>query len=340
MNMRKLPLLMAFCLALPLSACQNQAKETTADYIGIDAAKTAALEAADIPAADADFSAAGLDNRNGTFFYQVCFSADGTEYEYAIDAFTGVVIEEIIDRNTADAGISGETEDMANSGNTNKTEDIANAGNTDKTEGTAGAESSDKTENTADTENTAQTENTADTGDTAGIPNAPEVPSQPPASAPSSPAILDQDTALSTALTHAGIAKEAARKTEVKRDYEDDTAIYKIEFRTDKREKYEYKINASTGAIISYDYEQDSDYLAPTDTSSVMLSEVQVREIVQKRVPGAPAENIFLHLDEDDGRMEYEGTLLYENMEYEFKVDAYSGSVTEWEAESTGRSRG
>lgn len=287
MNMRKLPLLMAFCLALPLSACQNQAKETTADYIGIDAAKTAALEAADIPSADADFSAAGLDNRNGTFFYQVCFSADGTEYEYAIDAFTGVVIEEIIDRNTADAGISGETEDMANSGNTNKTEDIANAGNTDKTDDTA--------------------------------------------------AILDQDTALNTALTHAGIAKEAARKTEVKRDYEDDTAIYKIEFRTDKREKYEYKINASTGAIISYDYEQDSDYLAPTDTSSVMLSEAQVREIVQKRVPGAPAENIFLHLDEDDGRMEYEGTLLYENMEYEFKVDAYSGSVTEWEAESTGR---
>ena len=287
MNMRKLPLLMAFCLALPLSACQNQAKETTADYIGIDAAKTAALEAADIPSADADFSAAGLDNRNGTFFYQVCFSADGTEYEYAIDAFTGVVIEEIIDRNTADAGISGETEDMANSGNTDKTEDIANAGNTHNTDDAA--------------------------------------------------AILDQDTALNTALTHAGIAKEAARKTEVKRDYEDDTAIYKIEFRTDKREKYEYKINASTGAIISYDYEQDSDYLAPTDTSSVMLSEVQVREIVQKRVPGAPAENIFLHLDEDDGRMEYEGTLLYENMEYEFKVDAYSGSVTEWEAESTGR---
>ena len=33
MNMRKLPLLMAFCLALPLSACQNQAKEITADYI-------------------------------------------------------------------------------------------------------------------------------------------------------------------------------------------------------------------------------------------------------------------------------------------------------------------
>lgn len=306
MKMRKLPLLMALSLALPLSACQSQPKETIADYIGIDAAKTAALDAAGIPSADAAFSTAGLDNRNGTFFYQVCFAADGTEYEYAIDAFTGVVIEEIINRDTADAGNSEKTEDMANAGNSDKTED------------------------------TTSVENTADAGDAADIPNAPKAPSQP-SSAPSSTAVLDQDTALNTALTHAGIAKDSARKTEVKRDYEDNTAIYKIEFRTDKQEKYEYKINASTGAIISYDYEQDSDYLEPTNASSVMLSEAQVREIVQKRVPGAPAENIFLHLDEDDGRMEYEGTLLYENMEYEFKVDAYSGSVTEWEAESTGR---
>ena len=52
-----------------------------------------------------------------------------------------------------------------------------------------------------------------------------------------------------------------------------------------------------------------------------------------ERVPTASSDHIFLRLDEDDGRMEYEGKLMEEDMEYEFKIDAYSGSVTEWEAE-------
>ena len=35
-----------------------------------------------------------------------------------------------------------------------------------------------------------------------------------------------------------------------------------------------------------------------------------------------------------DGRMEYEGRLIYDNMLYEFKIDAYSGLIVEWEAEN------
>ena len=83
------------CMAA-LAGCQNQQSQTaqTAEYIGIEAAKETALKSAGLTEDQADFSTAGLDSRDGTFFYQVNFEAEGMEYDYAIDAVTGVVIEE------------------------------------------------------------------------------------------------------------------------------------------------------------------------------------------------------------------------------------------------------
>ncbi len=63
-----------------------------------------------------------------------------------------------------------------------------------------------------------------------------------------------------------------------------------------------------------------------------MISEAQAKQAVLDRVPQALAEHIFIELDEDDGRFEYEGSLIYNNIKYEFKIDAYSGGIIEWEA--------
>ena len=38
--------------------------------------------------------------------------------------------------------------------------------------------------------------------------------------------------------------------------------------------------------------------------------------------------------DYDDGHTVYEGKFYYNNMEYEFEVDADLGTVTEWDVES------
>ena len=38
-------------------------------------------------------------------------------------------------------------------------------------------------------------------------------------------------------------------------------------------------------------------------------------------------------LDYDDGRPEYEGKIIYGGTEYEFTIDAATGSVMEWDAE-------
>lgn len=291
----KMPIILsAFCLTLSLSACQSQGQETTAAYIGIDAAKNAALEAAGIPSSDASFSTAGLDNRDGTFFYQICFEADGTEYEYAVDAFTGVIIEE-----------------------TSSKEALLSQSSAPESE-TTGPSSEENT----------SIESTAVSSPDSTVVS----PSES-----SSSGILDEAAALDIALAHAGITESDAKRVEIKRDYEDDIAVYEIQFRADGQQKYEFKIDAATGAVVSYDYERDSRDAQAASSGSAVLSEEEIRGIVQKRVPGAPAENIFLHLDEDDGRMEYEGTLFFDGMEYEFKIDAYSGSVTEWESEQTHR---
>ena len=80
----------AAVLGLVLTGCGQQ--RTQASYIGADAAKAIALDAAGIAEGAATFASADLENRNGTDYYQVTFTADGKNYAYDIDAVTGVVI--------------------------------------------------------------------------------------------------------------------------------------------------------------------------------------------------------------------------------------------------------
>ena len=39
-------------------------------------------------------------------------------------------------------------------------------------------------------------------------------------------------------------------------------------------------------------------------------------------------------LDYDDNRPEYEGKIIYGNMEYEFTIDANTGEILEWDMDS------
>ena len=80
----------AAVLGLVLTGCGQQ--RTQASYIGADAAKAIALDAAGIAEGAATFASVDLENRNGIDYYQVTFTADGKNYAYDIDAVTGVVI--------------------------------------------------------------------------------------------------------------------------------------------------------------------------------------------------------------------------------------------------------
>lgn len=276
MNKKLIASLFASAALLSLSACQNQSSSSTASYIGIDAAKEAALAAAGISSDQVSFSSAGLDNKNGTFYYEINFSENGMEYEYDIDAITGVVIEE-----------KKETESAIEAASQPETSQPSDA-----------------------------------------------VSSQ----AQSSSSAITEEKARSIALSHAGLTEENVSFVKVKKDFDDGISVFEVEFYSSDGVEYQYDINADTGSIINYDQEnKTSPSAGNSSSSSGTVSEDQAKQSVLERIPGASAADIYLYLDSDDGRLEYEGQVIYDNTKYEFKVDAYSGSIIEWEAESIRR---
>lgn len=98
--------LTAFLASAMIAGCGQKQED---DYIGLNAATEAAFRDAGVTAAEASVSTAGLDKRDGTFFYQVNFSAGGVEYQYAVDAVTGVVIE----ANASGEAVAGTTDESA-----------------------------------------------------------------------------------------------------------------------------------------------------------------------------------------------------------------------------------
>lgn len=317
MNIRKktgAAVLGVLCMAA-LAGCQNQQSQTaqTAEYIGIEAAKETALKSAGLTEDQADFSTAGLDSRDGTFFYQVNFEAEGMEYDYAIDAVTGVVIEE----NSVAADDGAEATGAAAS-----EAETSGAAADDGAEAVGAAASKDAAGDAASgavqASGAAQASEAAQTS--AAAQNA------------SDSGMIGEEKAKEIALNHAGLTEDQTQRLWVKRDYDDGRSIYEVEFYGEGRDEYDYEIDAVTGEIVAFDTDLHDHGTAPSEGQS-QVSEEQVRQTVLERVPGASAENIFLHLEWDDGRLEYEGELIYDNMEYEFKIDAYSGAVTEWEAE-------
>lgn len=75
----------------------NTKKQTKNTNIGTQKAKEIALKDAGLNAKDVWFEKAKLDYDDGRKIYDVEFSYDYTEYDYEIDAKTGVIVEKNVD---------------------------------------------------------------------------------------------------------------------------------------------------------------------------------------------------------------------------------------------------
>ena len=293
--MKRIPLICTSALlALALAGCGGAHTAGQAEYIGLDAAKAVALEDAGVQEASAQFSTAGLDKRNGIDYYDVEFTANGQEYEYDIDAVTGLIIEHSVDGQNVEA---------------------------------------------------AQTPASASPSPAAASPSATpptaQIPTQSPA--PSQAQTIGRGTAITAeqakekALAHAGLSSSQVTFVQAKLDWDDGRQVYDVEFYTADYKEYDYEIDASTGAVVKYDY--DAEYAIPQQPSgSQSITADQAKEKALSQVPGATASDIYdFEADYDDGRIQYEGKIIYNGMKYEFEIDGYSGSIREWESESVGR---
>lgn len=268
----------ALMLAAALAGCGNAPAADQTAKISMEQAQTAALEAANIDAADADVSSATLSEVAGVTCYKVEFTSGDHTYAYSINAENGEVLEASYrDKNAAPAD-STQTDTPASGATTTPTQTAPN------TNTSTGA--------------------------------------------------VDEAKAQEIALAHAGVKAADATITKSKLDYDDGRQIYEIEWYANGA-KYDYEIAVATGEIVNSGYEAKT---VVSTGSSATVSEATAKQTALARVSGATEKDVYeWKLDYDDGRPEYEGKIIYGGTEYEFTIDATSGTVTEWDAEALNR---
>ena len=175
---------------------------------------------------------------------------------------------------------------------------------------------------------------------------APAVSAQPDTAQPTTNQTAGEITveeAKTSAREHAGLTADAVTFVKAKQDYDDGRLVYEIEFVTTSGNgylEYDYEIDAATGSILSYDYDAESYTPQPTTTTpstatGALIDEATAKLTAVNQMPGASTSDIYeWKLDYDDGRWEYEGKIIYNQMEFEFTIDAATGAVIEWDVES------
>ena len=149
------------------------------------------------------------------------------------------------------------------------------------------------------------------------------------------------------ALNHSKVAKNMAKMTKIRLDKENRKFIYEIEFYTE-RKKYKYNIDANTGKVLSYSQKdrvsasttiRDDGKIINTNGNNTEIRKTpkyigmeKAKEIAVSRITGAKKINVTnIQLDNEKGRMIYEGRMVYKNTEYKFDIDATTGEVIKWE---------
>lgn len=148
--------------------------------------------------------------------------------------------------------------------------------------------------------------------------------------------IITAEQAKAKALAHAGLTASQVIFVQCKLDWENGRRVYEVEFYTTTYKEYDYEIDATTGAVVSFDYDAEY-YTRPqigTGTGTLIGVE-KAKSIALAKVPGATAANIRKAvMDYDDGRTEYEIEIIYKTLEYDFEIDAYTGTIISWDYDS------
>ncbi|HJB67320.1 MAG TPA: PepSY domain-containing protein [Candidatus Fournierella excrementigallinarum] len=328
--------LAALTVAL-FTACANDGQLA---YIGDEAARTAALTGAGLSADAVTFLGTELASRDGTEYYLVSFTSGDSRYESQVDALSGVVLQ--TESAPLAQSASSPAEGSITAGDA-KAKALAHAGlaETDVTfikaelDRDDGRLVYDVEFYTADYKEY-DYEIDAATGEVVSFDYdvehyAPPTAAQSPAAIVNDGSTLSAEDAKAKALAHAGLSSDSVTFIKAELDRDDGRLVYDVEFYTADYKEYDYEIDAATGEVVSYDYDAE-DYAPPA--ASGTLSAEDAKALALAQVPGASASDIReFETDRDDGRVEYEGKIVYGGMEYEFEIDGYSGAIRNWEAE-------
>ncbi len=142
------------------------------------------------------------------------------------------------------------------------------------------------------------------------------------------PSIIGRDEAKNIAFNHVGVDESDVTELEIELDTNDGIFVYEVEFETADYE-YEYDIDAKTGKIIESEREKKDD----EDFIGNVISEEEAKRIAfgHAGINQSDAEDIEIEIDIDGGKVFYNVEFSVGELEYEYKIEAYSGSILEFE---------
>ena len=281
-----------------LAGCSNGMANTASDgsYISEDSAKTTAYNHANVNEKDVASIQLTKDKENGKDVYSIEFYTKDKKYDYDIDRSTGEILK-------------------------NESENLTSAMNNEKN-------TDSKKNNPSTTVNTTSNSNNKTTASNTPSNNTNKSSSSNKTPASSS---ITKEKAKSIAFAHAKVSESNVKGLKIENDWEHGQEAYSVSFYTGNYE-YEYDIAKSNGTILKADkdYEKNNN----SSNSNSMISKDKAMSIALAKVSGATSSNIYIELEKDDGRYTYEGEINFNNKEYEFEIDAYTGNILKWEVDS------
>ncbi len=342
-------LLAAGSLVLVISASSNTTSPAASDPIGEDEAYRIALAHANVTETAVTQKRAVFDRETGRDEWDVEFWVGSVEYDCEIDAVTGEVLHFESDapvQPTGSTAPTGTTSGENTPSGTTVTE--AEAKTTVLTH--AGVAEADVTNYRCEIDyddgrkeyeiefcvGTTEYDYTVDAETGKILSHETEEHTDP------SCGIVDGTTPPDTSVTeaeakavvlrHSGVAEADISNYRCKIDTDDGRKEYKIEFYVGTTE-YDYTIDASNGAILSYERDEhktSSSTTSPSDTS-VTEAEAKATVLAHSGVAEADISNYRCKIDTDDGRTEYKIEFYVGTTEYDYTVDASNGAILSYE---------
>lgn len=147
---------------------------------------------------------------------------------------------------------------------------------------------------------------------------------------------ITQEDAKRIALEHAGLSASDVTFYRVYEDWENGRNVYEVEFYSGNIE-YDYEIDKTTGAIVSYD--SDIEGWAPGNPGTTDgITQEEAKSIALKHA-GLSASNVtFYRVVEDweNGRNVYEIEFYSGNIEYDYEIDKATGAIVSFDSDIEG----
>ena len=153
---------------------------------------------------------------------------------------------------------------------------------------------------------------------------------------------IGEAKAKEAALSHAGVSSSKATFTKAKLDKDDGVTVYDVEFYSGDTE-YDYEIDAKTGKVLKHQSERRDDddrddrpASSPDNGQSSYIGESKAQSIALSHagVSASQATRMQVSLDRDDGVAVYEVEFKSGGKEYNYEINASTGKIIDWEAET------